>query len=88
MTHFIKYVDYKGRTLYKENEFDMTNHRLVGMNIILEEKQDTIRKKYTSNCTVAKRHLYTNKLGKRIKKCIHCGEKILKQYTRKRRNND
>lgn len=37
-THFIKYVDCNGKVLYKENEFDVENNKLVAMNIILNEK--------------------------------------------------
>lgn len=35
--YFVKFVDSKGRIMYKENEFDMENNKLVAMNIILGE---------------------------------------------------
>ena len=40
MKSFIKYVDTKGFTMYKENSFDFENHKLVGMNIKLEENKN------------------------------------------------
>lgn len=37
--HFIKYVDGKGKVMYKENDFDFEHNKLVGMNIIIKEQQ-------------------------------------------------
>lgn len=45
------------------------------------------RKEYTSNCPNASRHLYTDKCGKRVNYCVHCG-KLKKKKLKSKEKND